>query len=124
MPDALRRFNRVVTNRLLGVLAGRVRPFARLVHTGRRTGRRYRTTLWAFEEDRRVAIALTYGRGVDWAKNLLAAGGGRIELGGETSDLVNPRIVGDDEGLRFMPAPVRAALALLDVHEFVLADRR
>lgn len=120
LPNVLRPFNRAVTNRVLGPLRG-VRPFATIVHEGRRSGALYRTLVWAFEREGTVAIALTYGRHVDWARNLLAAGGGRIEVGGMERSLEEPRIAGGDEGREYMPAVVRGALSLLDVHEFLVA---
>jgi deazaflavin-dependent oxidoreductase (nitroreductase family) len=122
LPRALARFNRVVTNRVIGVLANRVRPFATLVHTGRRTGRPHRTTLMAFEQDGLIAIALTYGRDVDWAHNLLAAGGAELELGGRTLALSHPRLTGDAGGRHLMPPVVQAGLSVIGVHEYLLAE--
>jgi deazaflavin-dependent oxidoreductase (nitroreductase family) len=123
LPSSLGRFNKGVVFRVLGPLGGRVRPFAIVGHTGRTTGSGYETVVWAFERDGTVAIALTYGPETDWVRNVLAAGGGTIGLGGEVTPIGDPRIVGDDAGLPFVPAPVRAALRALDVHEFLLADR-
>lgn len=123
LPDLLRPFNWTVTSRVLAPLGGRVGPFAILTLTGRRSGRTYSTTLLAFERDGTVAIALTYGRHVDWARNVMASGCGTVELRGETYDLTRPRLVGDDVGRQLMPPPVRVALSLLGVHDFFLADR-
>ena len=122
LPRGLARFNRVATNRVIGILSNRVRPFATLIHTGRRSGRRYRTTLMAFEHEGTVAIALTYGRDVDWGHNLLAAGGGELELGGRTLALSHPRITGDAGGRHLMPPVVQAGLSMIGVHEYLLAE--
>ena len=43
LPRSVARFNRRVTNRLLGRLAPRLPGFGIVVHTGRKTQRRYRT---------------------------------------------------------------------------------
>ncbi|MDH3499185.1 MAG: hypothetical protein OEM97_03605 [Acidimicrobiia bacterium] len=83
----------------------------------------YQTLVWALERDTEVAIALIYGSDADWVKNLLAAGEGEMTLGGESILLSNARLVGDEEGVALIPAPVRYALQMLDVHDFVLADR-
>ncbi|MFQ5948973.1 MAG: nitroreductase family deazaflavin-dependent oxidoreductase [Acidimicrobiia bacterium] len=100
-----------------------MRPFAIVIHTGRRTGRNYRTPVWAFEDRATVVIALTYGRQVDWARNLMAAGGGRIELRGDAFELIHPRLAGDDAAGPFLPWAVRGALGLLGVHEYLMAER-
>ncbi len=124
LPESLGPFNRDYANRALAPLARRIRPFATIAHRGRITGKPYETVVWAFERDGTVAVALTYGRDVDWVKNLLAAGKGSMELGGDRLELTNPRLVGDDEGVRLVPYPVRQALRLLGVHEYVLAEAR
>lgn len=48
LPRALARINRVVTNRVMGLWAPYLPPWAVLLHTGRRSGRAYRTVLFAF----------------------------------------------------------------------------
>src|SRR5262249_1796055 len=53
LPRALARFNRLVTNRVLGVVAPWMPPFAVVVHRGRSSGRVYRTPVWAFRRGRR-----------------------------------------------------------------------
>lgn len=71
-PKAITRFNRRVTNPILGRLAGRLAPFAIVVHRGRRTGREYRTPVMAFPRREGVVFALTYGLDVDWVRNVPA----------------------------------------------------
>ena len=112
LPRSLGKVNRVATNRVLGLLGGKLRPFAVLTHTGRRSGNTYRTTLWAFRKGESIAVALTYGKEVDWARNVLATGSFQIELGGQKLEMSNPRLVGDDIGRPMMPPPVRAAFFL------------
>lgn len=123
LPQSLGPFNKRVVFRILGPLGGRVRPFAIVGHTGRTSGRAYETVVWAFERDRTVAIALTYGPQTDWVRNVMAAGGGSIDLGGSQTTVTNPRLVGDDAGLPFIPGWVKPALPALGVHEFLLVDR-
>lgn len=122
LPDAVRPFNRMVTNRALGVFAGRVPPFATVIHQGRRTGQTHRTVVWAFRSRDAIAIACTYGTDVDWAQNLLSAKGGAIELANGRWELCAPRLVYGDEGRRFMPLLVRGVLAVLRVDGFLVAD--
>ncbi len=82
LPAWLGRFNRRVTNHVAGPLAGRLPGFAIVIHTGRRTGRRYRTPVNLFRSDDDFVIALTYGALGDWVRNVLAAGGCEVETRG------------------------------------------
>lgn len=94
LPRALARVNRVVTNRVMGLWAPYLSPWAVLLHTGRRSGRAYRTVLFAFVRRDTLVIALTYGE-TDWLRNVLAAGGGGLRRRGGTWRLVAPRVVSD-----------------------------
>ena len=87
------RFNKVVTNRLQRVYAWLVPPWAVIVHRGRRSGRRYRTPVLAFRQERTLVIALLYGEESDWLRNLRAAGGGRVVRMGRIFELYAPRVV-------------------------------
>jgi deazaflavin-dependent oxidoreductase (nitroreductase family) len=75
------RFNRLVTNRIQGLYAWLLPPWAVILHRGRRSGRHYRTPLFAFRRDRTLVIALLYGQESDWLRNLRAAGGQVIRAG-------------------------------------------
>jgi deazaflavin-dependent oxidoreductase (nitroreductase family) len=115
----LARFNRVVTNRLSRPLASWVPGFALIVHRGRRSGLEYRTPVNAWVGDQDVIVALTYGRGTDWLKNLAAADGGLVITGRETYRVGRPELIGPD-GMRRMPAPARPILRMIEVDEFAL----
>lgn len=116
----LARFNRVVTNPILGRLAGRVPPFAMVVHRGRRSGREYRTPVWAFPAGPDTVVALTYGADSEWVQNVLAANGCSLVERGGTVAMAHPRLVTDEAGLRLMPAVVRPVLRAAGVDEFLL----
>ncbi|GAA5173079.1 nitroreductase family deazaflavin-dependent oxidoreductase [Amycolatopsis dongchuanensis] len=122
LPKGLARFNRVVTNRLLGPLAGRGGPLARVVHRGRRSGREYRTPVGVFPTPTGYAIPLTYGPDTDWVRNVLAAGACELEIGGGVVKLTNPRVV-RDERRTVAPAAQRFFLALTGMTEFLYLDR-
>lgn len=92
LPRALARFNKVATNRVMGLWAAYLPPWALVVHAGRRSGRSYRTVVFAFVRHETVVVALTYGE-TDWLRNVLAAGGGRILRRGRTHTLSDPRVV-------------------------------
>ena len=92
LPRRLARFNRVVTNRVQGLWAPRVPPWAVLLHAGRRSGRGYRTPVLAFTTGEHLVVALLYGEESDWLRNLMA-GPGQVVRRGRTYALVGaPRV--------------------------------
>ena len=95
------RFNKRVTNRIQGVYAWLVPPWAVIIHRGRRSGHQYRTPLFAFRRGRTLVIALLYGEESDWLRNL-RKGGGHVIRAGRTFRVGPPEII-----------PTRAAGSLL-----------
>ncbi|MGW4241881.1 nitroreductase family deazaflavin-dependent oxidoreductase [Nocardia sp. NPDC004722] len=93
LPRALARFNRRITNRVQGLWAPYLAPWAVVVHTGRKSGNTYATPVLAFRYHDRIAIGLPYGRETQWVGNLLAAHGGQLRRAGRTLRLENPRVV-------------------------------
>ncbi|MGW4366468.1 nitroreductase family deazaflavin-dependent oxidoreductase [Nocardia takedensis] len=123
MPRALARFNRHVTNPVAGLVAGRVPPFAVVVHRGRRSGRTYRTPVWVFPHDGSYRFALTYGRDVDWVRNVLAAGSFQIETRGRTIELIDPTVI-EDPAASWAPPVIRRVLLGISAHHSLLAHPR
>ena len=116
------RFNKRVTNRIQGLYAWLVPPWAVILHRGRRSGRQYRTPLFAFRRDRILVIALLYGEESEWLRNL-RAGGGHVIRRGRTFVVGAPQVVAKSEAgslLARLSAPERAycqlaeKLAILD----------
>jgi deazaflavin-dependent oxidoreductase (nitroreductase family) len=122
LPKALARFNKVVTNRVLGLIAPWVPPFAVVVHVGRSSGRAYRTPVWCFHRGGRYAFALTYGSESDWVRNVVAAGGCRLLRLGRTVDLTAPRVVRARSGRGIVSAFVVVPLRVFGTHEFLLLE--
>jgi deazaflavin-dependent oxidoreductase (nitroreductase family) len=122
LPKRLARFNRLVTNRVLGPLARKVPGFAIVAHVGRRSGRAYRTPVNLFRSEDRYVIALAYGSDSHWVRNVLAAGAVDIETRGERLHLVDPEVVHDAQR-SLVPDPVRPILRLANVSEFMLLRR-
>lgn len=116
------RFNRVATNRVVRLFAGRVPGFGLVGHRGRRSGHAYRTPVNVFPAGEGYAIALIYGAGSDWVRNVTAAGGCDLTVRGRRVDLVAPRVV-HDESRASVPAPVRPVLRMLGVSDFLLLTR-
>jgi deazaflavin-dependent oxidoreductase (nitroreductase family) len=86
------RFNKRVTNRIQGLYAWLIPPWAVILHRGRRSGRQYRTPLFAFRRGRTLVIALLYGEESDWLRNL-RAGGGHVIRAGRTFVVGPPELV-------------------------------
>lgn len=118
LPKRMARFNKIVTNRLTRTFAGRAPGFGIVHHQGRKSGKQYATPVNVFPTAEGYAIALTYGPGTDWVKNVLAAGGSNLEVRGHTVKLTNPRLV-HDETHRRTPPGVRQFLGLTGVNDFL-----
>jgi deazaflavin-dependent oxidoreductase (nitroreductase family) len=121
LPRSVARFNRLVMNRFTRPVAGRLPGMGVVVHAGRVSGRQYRTPVNVFRRPGGFAIALTYGSGAEWTRNVLAAGNAEIATRGRTHRVTSPRIVRDTERAA-VPAPVRAILGALRVDEFLVID--
>jgi deazaflavin-dependent oxidoreductase (nitroreductase family) len=122
IPYFMRRVNRVFTNPLLGTVAWLVPPLAVIHHVGRRSGRAYRTPVLALASARGFVIPMTYGRDVDWARNMVAAGGCELERLGRRVRLARPRVVGFDEAAPHLPAAARPFFRAANLPGFVLTD--
>jgi deazaflavin-dependent oxidoreductase (nitroreductase family) len=119
LPKTLARFNRVVTNPILGHAAKRLPGFAIVTHVGRRTGREHHAPVNLFRDGDSWVIALTYGADAQWVRNVLAAGHCEVLTRGRRIALTDPRVV-RDPARRSVPAPVRPLLAAIGVNEFML----
>ncbi|HEV3473966.1 MAG TPA: nitroreductase family deazaflavin-dependent oxidoreductase [Actinomycetota bacterium] len=117
LPGWLARLNRYAANPLLRPMAGRVPGFGVVIHRGRTTGGLYRTPVNAFPHRDGFLIALTYGRDVDWVKNVIAAGGCQLIQRGQTADLVEPRILRLGDQAYGIPSGIRIFLRVLAVSE-------
>src|SRR5436309_16033281 len=110
------RFNSTINNRLQGVYAWLVPPWAVILHRGRRSGRSYRTPVLAFRRGQTLIIALLYGEESDWLRNL-RAGAGQVVRGGRAFALTGAPRVTDTRAtaeLDKLPAPACAYCRLAD----------
>lgn len=117
------RFNKHVTNRILGPITWYLPTFGRIEHLGRKSGRRHVAPMMAFRSSdrRRLTFALTYGTQAEWVRNALAAGeltfdsrwSGRLNL-------ARPRVIHDPQR-RAMPWIVRHMLGVIRVDDFLEA---
>jgi deazaflavin-dependent oxidoreductase (nitroreductase family) len=120
LPKRLAKFNIAVTNRVLGPLAKWLPGFAVVEHVGRRSGTVRHSPVNLFRRGDRYVIALTYGKDSQWVRNVQAAGEFTVVTRGRRVALAQPELV-HDERRALVPAPVRLALGLLDVNDFLVS---
>lgn len=106
--DAVRAFNKHILNPLMMLVAGRRYWYAAVIHhTGRRSGRPYATPVVADRVEGGFVIPLPYGTGVDWLRNVQAAGAATLQVRGERYEVVKPEIV--DAAAVFPRVPAKHA---------------
>ncbi len=122
IPHFMRHVNRVLTNPIMGPLARVMPPLAVVHHVGRTSGRNYSTPVVAFRSRERFVIPMTYGRDVDWARNIVKAHGCQMEQMGRRFTTSNPRVVDFDAAEQELPGAVREAFRIADLPGYVLLD--
>lgn len=93
-----------------------------LNHVGRTSGETYRTPLDAHPVDGGYVFVLVYGSGSDWVRNVLAAGGARLQVDGREVELAAPRLVGEDEAFQALSDEVARPPRILRITEFLRMD--
>ena len=122
IPRFMRHVNRVFTNPIMGPLARVMPPLAVVHHVGRTSGRNYSTPVVAFRSRTRFVIPMTYGRDVDWARNIVKAHGCQIEQMGRRFTVLNPRVADFKTAEAHLPGAVRATLRAANLPGYVLLD--
>jgi deazaflavin-dependent oxidoreductase (nitroreductase family) len=112
------RFNRTVANRIVGSAMARLPGFGMVYHRGRKSGREYQTPVKLFRRGDQYVITLPYGSDADWVKNVLAAGGCDLSVGGRRVKLVEPTLFADD-GTVDIPRFLHLVLSRMNVTEFI-----
>jgi hypothetical protein len=79
----------------------------------------YRTPVNAFPQGDGFLIALTYGRDVDWLKNVVVGGRCRLIHRGRAVDLIDPKVLPLNEVTGSLPGWIRTVLRTLGVSEVV-----
>lgn len=98
-------------------LAGRG-PFTVVRHRGRRTGVVRETPIVVAPLGDDFVIELTYGAGVQWYRNVVAAGGCELVRGSATVRIERIEPIAAADGLAAFPPGQRRLLRLLRRHEF------
>jgi deazaflavin-dependent oxidoreductase (nitroreductase family) len=122
--DRVRAFNKRLTNPLMRTLAGRRHWYASVIrHVGRRSGKEYSTPVVAEPVEEGFIIPLPYGEGVDWLRNVLAAGKATIKTKGVTYIVVEPEAIGAEAAFPLLPPRVRRMWHLFGIERFLKVTR-
>lgn len=111
--------NRAITNPITRRFAGRIPPFAIVEHRGRKSGKTFRTPVMVFPHGDEMVFALTYGKDVDWVKNVLAEGGCTIEYRRRRIALSDPTLSHGRPEDQPLPIVVRTVLRIIRVSDFL-----
>jgi deazaflavin-dependent oxidoreductase (nitroreductase family) len=115
-------------NPLVRRLAGRrhVNMAAKIYHRGRRSGRQYVTPVTVRRSGGHFFVALTFGRGSDWCKNVRAAGECMIRWRGHDYHAVNPVLMERAAGLQAADGAIRrherVMMRAFGIKEFLRLD--
>ncbi len=93
-----------------------------LIHTGRTSGREYETPLDAHPVEGGYVFILVYGPRSDWVQNVLAAGTARLRSDGGVVELVEPRLISEDEAWSVLGDQVQRPPAMLNVTDYLRMD--
>lgn len=109
-PAAAKQFNKLAV-----LVAGRrfVPVWAVVKHRGRKSGREFETPVAVLTTPDTFVIALVWGRGTDWVRNLRAAGGGTVHWQGRDEVVTDPQFVGLDVAKAAAPGVLGPALERL-----------
>ncbi len=121
---AARRFHHGVGNPLQMRSAGMPGTYASVIrHQGRTTGRTYETPVWAVPTEDGFVIAIVYGAGTDWLKNVLASGTAAIVHQGETYPVDQPELVPMERARAYLPATLQRTHRLVRVERYLRVRR-
>ena len=122
--EVTRVFNRRVGNPAMMRLAGRRYWFAGVIrHRGRRSGRKYATPVWAVPTTDGFLIALPFGEGVDWLKNVRAAGRATVGARGETWSVAEPEVLDREAARSLLPWHARLLFDLAGIGRYLMLRR-
>jgi hypothetical protein len=116
--DRVRRFNRAVTNPRVLRSAGTPGASASVIrHVGRVSGRSYETPVGPHAVGDDFVIALPYGPGADWVRNVLTHGTATLVHEGRTVPVHQPEVVPTTLVVADLPPSEQRTLRLFGVGE-------
>ena len=117
LPRALARFNKHVNNRIQLKWAHLLPGYGILEHTGRKSGRTYRTPLNVFKAPGGFVLLIGYGTQSDWVRNVQAAGGGHIVHRRTRYVVSEPKLLSGGSGRYLLPRPLRLLTKVVHADE-------
>lgn len=120
VPRAVANFNRRATNPVARSLTPWLPCLGTLEHTGRKSGRHYRTPLLVFKTRDGFVVLIGYGPESDWLKNVLAGGPTVLHKLGKAIALANPQIVSKAEAAPLITRGPRLFYRLFPYNEAAL----
>lgn len=97
--------------------------YAVVEHRGRRSGKAYEVPIALIASRDQFLICLPFGRGTNWARNVLAAGGCDVRWKGSVHHATEPRVVGRDVALPLANRFERFVIPKLGFEDFLLLQR-
>lgn len=122
--NAIRRFNRDVTNPRQLQRAGQPGAWASVIHhVGRTSGNAYRTPVVALPTEDGFVFALPYGPTADWVRNVLAAGSATVEHEGKSIRATRPELLTTEQASSFFPTSGQRMHRIYSVDDALLLHR-
>ena len=90
-----------------------------IVHTGRKSGRKFATPIALAKTRDGFVIPLPWGEGTDWCRNLLAAHGGVVRWGGRDIPVREPEIIDRAAAAPEFGLIPRRMVGLIGIERFV-----
>jgi deazaflavin-dependent oxidoreductase (nitroreductase family) len=97
--------------------------WAVLGHRGRTSGTPYETPIVALRRSGAYLIPMPFGDSTQWAKNVLAAGGGEIRQGGRTVAIDRPEIVPLEVADAELPTIIRSLSRRFRIRQYMRVRR-
>ena len=118
--DRVRVLNKHVTNKIMIHICGKnFGHFAILSHTGRKSAKIYRIPILAEPFENGFVIALTYGKEVDWYKNVKAKDGCSLFWKKQDFQLVQPEFVDPEIGVKAFPKLAQKLLKRVGIEYYL-----
>lgn len=95
-------------------------PFSLVRHVGRKSGKVYQTPIMVARVPEGFVAELTYGADVNWYRNVVAAGGCELLVGGRPYQVIGIEDYPTEAGRNAYGYPGRFVLALLRREQFRL----
>jgi deazaflavin-dependent oxidoreductase (nitroreductase family) len=124
IPKPITLINKHITNRFFTLFAGWISPLAIVEHRGKTSGRQYKTPILAYPTTNGYVFALTYGRNVDWVKNLQASNHGILKYNGCTNPIHSFRFMPYEDVKEVFPVMVRLFLSIFKVNDCLTVEKQ